>query len=539
MHESRNLDHLGIVAAVCNEIKLEQEINKIIGIDPRQKITCGQAVKAMVLNTLGFVDRPLYLSPEFLKTKPIELLIGKGLKADNFNDDCLGRTLDKMYDAGLEEVFMRVAAKAQKYEGDTRFYHSDTTSISLQGEYTPANGDIDAAPIKITHGFSKDKRPDLKQFVVSLITGRYLPMFIQTLSGNTSDKEHFRTVAKTYGESLNKIWSDNRIWVWDSAFYTKDNVKYVPKKLRWITRVPETLTDAKELISTVDSARFKETTSLKGYHLFCTEMMYGGVRQRWILVFSEKAYAREMKTMDKQICKEREMVDKKLWHFSRQEFNCKKDGLQALKALQKKWRYHKTADVRVNVEKMKAVGGRGRPKKEDDLKHVFSVHAGFEQDENAVQQALMRKGRFIIATNVLDRRLSDEEIVQGYKDQQHVERGFRFLKDPLFFAHSLFLKKEERIMAMVMLMGLGLLVYSLAERKLRMTLKQLDETVPDQKGKPTDHPTIRRMFQVFEGISVLYDNQGILLEVMNVRETPRKVLSLFGRDYEMLYGIGI
>jgi transposase len=316
-------------------------------------------------------------------------------------------------------------------------------------------------------------------------------------------------------------------------------VKYVPKKLRWITRVPETLTDAKELISTVDSARFKETTSLKGYHLFCTEMMYGGVRQRWILVFSEKAYTREMKTMDKQICKEREMVDKKLWHFSRQEFNCKKDGLQALKALQKKWRYHKTADVRVNVKKMKAVGGRGRPKKEDDLKHVFSVHAGFEQDENAVQQALMRKGRFIIATNVLDRRLSDEEIVQGYKDQQHVERGFRFLKDPLFFAHSLFLKKEERIMAMVMLMGLGLLVYSLAERKLRMTLKQLDETVPDQKGKPTDHPTIRRMFQVFEGISVLYDNQGILLEVMNVRETPRKVLSLFGRDYEMLYGIGI
>ena len=151
----------------------------------------------------------------------------------------------------------------------------------------------------------------------------------------------------------------------------------------------------------------------------------------------------------------------------------------------------------------------------------------------------MRKGRFIIATNVLDRRLSDEEIVQGYKDQQHVERGFRFLKDPLFFAHSLFLKKEKRIMAMVMIMGLGLLVYAIAERKLRMTLKQLDETVPDQKGKPTDHPTIRRMFQVFEGISVLYDSQGILLEVMNVDEIPRKVLSLFGRDYEVLYGIGV
>lgn len=538
MYESRNLDHLGIVAAVCNEIKLEEEINKITGIDPRQIVTCGQAVKAMVLNTLGFVDRPLYLSPEFLRTKPVELLIGKGLKADDFNDDCLGRTLDKLYNVGLEEVFMRAAANAQKYEGNTRFYHSDTTSISLQGEYTPADGDIDAAPIQITNGFSKDHRPDLKQFVVSLITGRYLPMFIQTLSGNTSDKEHFRTVAKTYGESLNKVWSDDRIWVWDSAFYTKDNVKHVPKKLRWITRVPETLTDAKELISTVESDRMKET-SLDGYHLFSTEMVYGGVRQRWILVFSEKAYTRGMKTVDKQILKEKERVEKKLWHFSKQEFNCEKDGLQALEELQKKWRYHKTADVRVKVKKKKTVGGRGRPKMEDNLKHVFSVHAGFEQDENAVQQALIRKGRFIIATNILDKRLSDEEILQGYKDQQHVEHGFRFLKDPLFFAHSLFLEKEERIMAMVMIMGLGLLVYALAERKLRMTLKQLNETVPDQKGKPTDHPTIRRMFQVFEGISVLYDTQGTLLEVMNLRDAPRKVLSLFGRDYEMLYGIGV
>lgn len=539
MYESRNLDHLGIVAAVCNEIKLEDEINEIIGIDPRQKVTCGHAVKAMVLNTLGFVDRPLYLSPEFLRTKPVELLIGKGLKADDFNDDCLGRTLDKIYDAGLEEIFMRVASNAQKYEGNTRFYHSDTTSISLQGEYIPVDGDIDAAPIQITHGFSKDNRPDLKQFVVSLITGRYLPMFIQTLSGNTSDKEHFRTVAKTYGESLDKIWSDDRIWVWDSAFYTKDNVKHVPKKLRWITRVPETLTDAKELISTVDRDHLKETTSLDGYHLFSTEMVYGGVRQRWILVFSEKAYVREMKTLKKQIGKEQELVEKKLWHFSKQEFNCKRDGLQALEALQKKWRYHKAVDVRVTVKKKKTVSSRGRPKKEGDLKQVFSVHAGFEQNENAVQQVLIRKGRFIIATNVLDKRLSDEEVLQGYKNQQHVEHGFRFLKDPLFFAHSLFLKKEERIMAMVMIMGLGLLVYALAERKLRMTLKQLNETVPDQKGKPTDHPTMRRMFQLFEGISVLYDTQGTLLKVMNIGEIPRKVLSLFGRDYEVLYGIGV
>jgi len=539
MYQSKNLDHLGIVAAVCNEIQLEEEINKITGIDPRQKVTCGQAVKAMTLNTLGFVDRPLYLFPEFLGTKPVELLMGKGLHADDFNDDCLGRTLDKLYDAGLEETFMRVAANAQHYEGNNRFYHSDTSSMSLQGEYTPVTGDSDAAPIRITHGFSKDNRPDLKQFVVSLITGRHLPVFIQTLSGNTSDKEHFRILAKTYAESVQKVWSEDRIWVWDSAFYTKKNLLSVPKDLRWISRVPETLLDAKELISTIKTEDLTESTSLTGYHLFRTRMVYGGIHQRWILVFSEKAYAREMKTLEKGITQEKERLEKKIWHLSKQEFNCKADALQAVETLQKKWRYHSIQDVRITVKKRKNSGCRGRPKNTDLLNNVFFVHATIKRDGDRVQQEMLRKGRFIIVTNMLDEELSDEDIVQGYKDQQQVERGFRFLKDPLFFAHSLFLKNEKRIMAMVMIMGLGLLVYALAERKLRMNLQRVHETVPDQKGKPTDHPTIRRMFQVFEGISVLYDTDGVLLEVMNIRETPRKVLSLFGKEYEAVYGIGV
>ena len=69
----------------------------------------------------------------------------------------------------------------------------------------------------------------------------------------------------------------------------------------------------------------KETISLKGYHLFSLEMVYGDIRQRWILVFSEKAYAREMKTLKKQIQTEKEQIEKPLWHLSNQEFNCKED----------------------------------------------------------------------------------------------------------------------------------------------------------------------------------------------------------------------
>ena len=97
---------------MCKEIGLADEINRIVGVDPRQKVTCGEAVVAMILNALGFVDRPLYLFPEFMATKPVEILIREGLKPEYCNDDVLGRTLDKLYRAGTEGIFMQIAANA-------------------------------------------------------------------------------------------------------------------------------------------------------------------------------------------------------------------------------------------------------------------------------------------------------------------------------------------------------------------------------------------------------------------------------------------
>ena len=145
---------------------------------------------------------------------------------------------------------------------------------------------------------------------------------------------------------------------------------------------------------------------------------------------------------------------------------------------------------------------------------------------------LFRKGKFILATN--DDKMSDEDILKTYKDQQSVERGFRFLKDPLFFAHSIFLKNESRIIALVMVMGLALMIYSIAQRKLREALLKENQAIPDQTGKPTKKPTMRRVFQVFEGITVLYENEKRVM-IMNLNDMHRKILSLFGNIYERIY----
>jgi transposase len=160
-------------------------------------------------------------------------------------------------------------------------------------------------------------------------------------------------------------------------------------------------------------------------------------------------------------------------------------------------------------------------------------------DDAAILHKQQPLGKYIIATNELDAtRLPAEELLTLYKDQNtSVERGFRFLKDPLFFAHSLFLKKPARIMALLMVMGLSLLIYALAERHLRQQLLDQDQTIPDQKGKPTQRPTMRRVFQMFEGIHVLTITIGDVQKrmVTNVSDVHLQIATLLGKRVLKFY----
>jgi transposase len=98
-------------------------------------------------------------------------------------------------------------------------------------------------------------------------------------------------------------------------------------------------------------------------------------------------------------------------------------------------------------------------------------------------------------------------MLKEYKAQQSCERGFGFLKDPLFFADSIFLKSPERIESLGMIMGLCLLVYTLAQRQIRIALKESKLTIKNQLGKATERPTLRWVFQCFQCIHLVEFDQ--------------------------------
>ena len=184
----------------------------------------------MIQNALGFSSRALYLMPEYMQNKPVDILIHPGLEAEDFNDDTLGRCLDDLCAAGVTEVFASVASQALSVYGiEHRFVHLDSSSFHWHGEYAvEAPGE---AMVSITHGYSRDHRPDLKQVVAQLITSHKsnLPVWLEVLSGNSSDKESFSESVTAYSEHL----ADGKkpYFVMDSAGYSEKSLKAIKDML--------------------------------------------------------------------------------------------------------------------------------------------------------------------------------------------------------------------------------------------------------------------------------------------------------------------
>lgn len=133
---NERLDHLGIVAAVCREIGLAKWLDAHEP-EKRQQVSVGMATTAMILNGLGFSNRQLYLAPQFFANKAVEHLLGPGMSAEMLTDDCLGRTLDWLYDHDLTKLFAGIASRARRIFGvKAEQIHVDTTSFSVSGEYS-------------------------------------------------------------------------------------------------------------------------------------------------------------------------------------------------------------------------------------------------------------------------------------------------------------------------------------------------------------------------------------------------------------------
>jgi len=193
-----------------NELGIGDVLDQATHHNPAMRdLTVGEAVKAMVLNGLGFINQALYLVPRFFDNKPTARLISPRVTPAQLNDDALGRALDTLYGYGVTELYSLIAATAAERLGLTpRFAHLDSTSFHVDGRYNSDEEPEDHV-VHITRGYSRDHRPDLNQVMLELIVEHQagIPGLMKPLRGNSSDgtefghivRDHIAQLQTTYG----------------------------------------------------------------------------------------------------------------------------------------------------------------------------------------------------------------------------------------------------------------------------------------------------------------------------------------------------
>ena len=458
----------------------------------------------------------------------VEKLLGEGIKVEHINDDKIGRVMDKLFCHGLSEIFVEIVLNAiNKYQISTKQAHLDASSIGLSGQYQnqserlEINPELEPSPqpIQIVKGYSRDHRPDLKQFVINLICSNDgdIPLYFEGGDGNQSDKAKFTAIAKRFKKQVNF----ESILVADSALYSQENINNLGG-ISWLSRVPLSINSAKELVRDISSSELVKS-ELDGYSWCVKESNYGGIAQRWLVVESAARKKSDLEKLEKNIHKEYREKTQKLKEICRSKYEHQSCLYQGLKSLDKSLKYHRISKIEI-----KEITSNLSSKTEKTTSETtqYQLSATLVKDTASIEVYEHRAGRFILATNILeDSVLTPDEILAKYKEQQCTERGFRFLKDPLFFADSVFLKSPERIETMAMLMGLCLLVYNLGQRELRSALKQCNTGIKNQLGKLTKTPTLRWIFQCFQGIHFVRLNGEE--EVVNLTDDRWWILSFF------------
>ena len=510
-----------MIGQVIRELGIVETVDSMVRWDSKQcKRSPGTHVLAMLINI--FMGRTaLYRVDEFYELQDIAVLFGADASADDFNDSALGRTLDKIFEAGPKRVFGAAALRAALKE-DVEFgvVHSDTTSWSLKGLYESSSPDDEA--FFIAHGYNRDHRPDLKQFNYGLVVnGEGIPLLGYASDGNESDKVWNRRVIEELVEGFTDHLTD-LVYVADSAAVTKGNLDLIAAKgIRFISRLPATFAQEQEvkdrawsdggwIDAGVLTENPKRDSAFYRYQEYVVDIAaQTAVRPyRLIVVHSSSLDKRKAKTLEKNLLKQREELEAQLEQLSKVEFACEPDARAALERVRSENRdalYMIAGDVQAEEAILKR-RRPGRPRKDEPLptKTIFRARASVgDLKEREYAELRLRASCFVLITNMLDEEEHPaEKVLRDYKEQTAVELQFKAIKEPEFVG-AMFVKKPERLEALAYVVLLAAMVRAIIQRRARRYAEIENEELPIPGKRMTKRPTARMILDSFDAVVVV------------------------------------
>jgi transposase len=534
--------HLPLVASFCRKLGLIDLINKLV--PSKMNISPGHVVQAMVLDTLSGRS-PLYRLEEFMGEQDIQLLLGTSISASQFNDTNVGRSMDAISKIGVSNILTELGHRAiDTFRLDARIVSYDTTSTNVWGDYE--NGDLEPSSLgpNITYGYSKDKRPDLKQFMTELIcVERGIPIFGRNLDGNSSDKTSNNEMLSRISSIMAKNGIDPGAFVYvaDSAMVTEDNLKALGENL-FITRLPATYTECGKAIGRAIAtdnwtdigvlAETKETKTrmaarYKGQE---TVVELYGKKYRAIVIHSSAHDSRRQKKIQKNIGSSEKEIRKKLKKVIF-EFSCEQDAIKAMASIAKvSTKIHRAVPCIVKEELKK----RGRPPKSGDAskRTIYRIEYSLEENSEEISRLKNEAGCFVLISNTPpegEDAMTIKGILQTYKKQYGVETAFAFLKDPLI-VNDTFLKNPNRIDVLGMVLIIALMIWRLMERNMRAHVETTKKELPGLNKQTSKKPTAYMMTVHVKGVMILIDTSGKRNFMSRPKDKLKQYLEALGVD---------
>jgi transposase len=469
---------------------------------------------------------PLYRLNEYYGMKDLEGIFHCPISLSQINDDRFGKFLDAFYEAGARKIFSQLSSQAfMNYGIKVTNINFDTTSKVMWGNYETPEGK--EGVISITFGHSKQKREDKKQIKMGLGVANGVIVDAKVLSGNKDDKTYNGETLEEVEQVLERlnIPVGDFHYIADSALFTSDNLKKAEgRSLKLITRMPESTNLAKDCIreALINKDLMKKieikTVQDKVVEYFISEKYctYENTDLKCVICYSTTLEGVKKKTIERQVKKEKEAIEKLSKSYSKRAFACEEDANKEISKLVKKdlkkLKYHTAHSSTYVIEKRK----RGRQPK--DVSKLENTHEHYLQisiniDEEKVQKQFEEACTFVLCSN--DLTLKAEDILKEYKTQIGVEKKFQQLKSP-HFVNSLYLDSPERIEALTYLILISMMILSVAEHVVRRELKSEDEQIIGPGGIKMKRPTLWAILETF--------NVGIGV----------KVVSLDGKKYRSL-----
>ena len=523
--EVKHLNHLGIISALFEDFGLIEKIDQLLPkTSNNQKISHGQAIMSMVMLGLGFTRKRLYRACDFFDKTPVENLFGKGVKASYFNDDVLSAALDAIHEYGCQRFFTDLSFSTLLENNlMTKFIRMDSTTHHFFGRKYTKKG-----ALKINYGHAK-QRHDLPQLVQLLITTEHgLPFWSKSYDGNINDKEIFVRSVKHIERFFKKAhYFDEYTIIADSALYNKSFLLDKNIEGFWLTRVPESIKIARhEVESFKDKNKWVRINSSYKYRERYNK--YAGVFQKWVIVVNRESRFKELATLKRNLIRENETVEKKVKYLQSRKFETTEALNMEFKRLQ---RQHPLFRIRLfSIERSRKQGSR-----------QIGVRAliTFRENTRRVNALKNKKGKFILATNNFSAEMTAEKMIELYSGQTpHMEGSFKFLKDRSFNLSEVFLKKPNRIEALMSVMALSLFTNNIGQMYLRDKLKESNQFIPGRLGKKSQNPTLKWAFELMEGVTKLrIDFLGkIKYQYKDIGSAQETIINIFGNSARRIYG---